>query len=407
MKVRDVVVTGIGLVTPAGIGVDATWNGLLAGTPTARRDPELAGLPTDFSCRVPDFDAARLLGGVLAARLERFAAMAVVAAREAVAYAGLDPSTCQNERVGVVAGTATASLSPVGDVCAKMERGQHHLVSPRFLPRTIPNMSAAEIGLDLGARGPNLVTSTACASGATAIGTALAMLRTGMCDVIVAGGAESMCSPVPCAAFGQMRALSRRTYDPAGASRPFDADRDGFVLAEGAGMLVLEHADHARARGAVPLAVLAGYGASCDAHHPTAPHPEGAGAAQALHAAIADAGLSAPDIAHVNAHGTGTRLNDAAEFRALKAVFERPPVVTANKGALGHTIGAAGAVEAAASVLSLRHQVVPPTANLERQDPDIDLDVVTKVPRGLRMDAVATTSFGFGGQNAVLVFTTP
>ncbi|WP_436773621.1 beta-ketoacyl-[acyl-carrier-protein] synthase family protein [Yinghuangia sp. YIM S09857] len=407
MKVRDVVVTGIGLVTPAGIGADATWNGLMAGIPTARRDPELAGLPTDFSCQVPDFDAARLLDGMLAARLERFAAMAVVAAREAVASAGLDPATWQGDRVGVVAGTATASFSPVQDVCAKMDRGQHHLVSPRFLPRMIPNMSAAEIGLDLGARGPNLVTSTACASGATAIGTALAMLRAGMCDVIIAGGAESMRSPIPCAAFGQMRALSRRGHDPAGASRPFDADRDGFVLAEGAGMLVLERADHARARGASVHAVLAGYGASCDAHHTTAPHPEGEGAAQALRAAIADAGLAASDIGHVNAHGTGTRLNDAAEFRALKAVFARPPVVTANKGVLGHTIGAAGAVEAAASVLSLRHQVVPPTANIERQDPDIDLDIVVKAPRKVRMGAVATTSFGFGGQNAVLVFTTP
>lgn len=406
MKLRDVVVTGIGLVTPAGIGTAATWDGLLSGVPTARRDPELSGLPTDFSCRVPDFDAARLLGGVLAARLERFTAMAVVAAREAVASAGLDPTAWPGERVGVVTGTATASFQPVHEVCAKLERDQHHLVSPRFIPRTIPNMSAAEIGLDLGARGPNLTTTTACASGATAIGTALAMLRTGMCDVIIAGGAESMCSRIPSATFGQMRALSRRTHDPAGASRPFDADRDGFVLAEGAGMLVLERADHARARGAAALAVLAGYGASCDAHHVTAPHPEGAGAAQALRAALADAGLDSFDIDHINAHGTSTQLNDAAESRALKAVFARPPVVTANKGVLGHTIGAAGAIEAAATVLSLRHQIVPPTANLERQDPEIDLDVVTKAPRATRMAAAATTSFGFGGQNAALVFTT-
>lgn len=405
MKVRDIVVTGIGLVTPAGIGTAATWNGLLAGVPTARRDPELVGLPTDFSCRVPDFDAARLLGGVLAARLERFAAMAVVAAREAVASAGLDPAAWQSERVGVVAGTGASAFQQVQEVGAKLAGGQHHLVSPRFIPRSIPNMSAAEVGLDLGARGPNLATSTACASGATAIGTALAMLRAGMCDVIVAGGAEAMVSPIPCAAFGQMRALSRRVDDPAGASRPFDADRDGFVLAEGAGMLILERADHARARGAAALAVLAGYGASCDAHHTTAPHPQGAGAAQALRTAIADAGLSAADIDHVNAHGTSTQLNDAAESRALNAVFARPPAVTANKGVLGHTIGAAGAVEAAATVLSLRHQTIPPTANLDRQDPEIDLDVVTKAPRPMRMAAAATTSFGFGGQNAALVFT--
>lgn len=407
MKAHDIVVTGLGLVTPAGIGTDATWRGLLDGTPTSRPDPELAGLPTDFCCRVPDFDTNTLLGGVLAARLDRFAAMAVVAAREAVASAGLDPATWPSDRVGVVAGTATAAFGPYQDVCAKLERGRPDLVSPRFMPRVIPNMTAAEIGLDLGARGPNLVTTTACASGATALGTALAMLRTGMCDLIVAGGAEAMCSPIPCAAFGQMRALSRRTFDPAGASRPFDADRDGFVLAEGAGMLVLERADHARARRATPLAVLAGYGASCDAHHVTAPHPEGDGAARALRAAIADAGLGPSDIDHVNAHGTGTQLNDAAEARALRAVFGTPPPVTAAKGALGHTIGAAGAIEAAATVLALRDQAIPPTANLDRQDPAIDLDVVAKLPRRTRMSAAASTSFGFGGQNAVLVLTQP
>lgn len=233
------------------------------------------------------------------------------------------------------------------------------------------------------------------------------MLRAGMCDVVVAGGAESVCSRIPAATFGQMRALSVRRAEPAAASRPFDADRDGFVLGEGAAMLVLERVEHARARGAQAQARLAGYGAGCDAHHFIAPHPDGRGAAEAVRAALADADLVPSDIDHVNTHGTSTALNDIAEFRALHSVFGWPPPVTANKSVLGHAIGGAGAIEAACTVLTLRHQLIPPTANQDRQDPDIDLDVVSKVPRPHRMRAALTTSYGFGGQNAVLAFTTP
>ncbi|MEV7382477.1 beta-ketoacyl-[acyl-carrier-protein] synthase family protein [Streptomyces lydicus] len=404
MSAREVAVTGLGLVTPAGVGVAATWHGLLSGESPAARDPALDGLPVDFCCRVPGFDAAERLGRRLSWRLDRCAAMALVAAREAVADAGLGTDRWDPLRVGVVLGVGTASMERYEEEFAKLTSGRATEISPLAIPRSVPNMVAGEVGMDLRVRGPNLTVSTACASGATALGTARQLLLADACDVVVAGGSESLCSRIPAACFHQMGALSRRGDDPAGASRPFDADRDGFVLAEGAGMLVLERAEHARARGARVRSYLAGYGASCDAYHFTAPHPEGRGAAEALSAALGDAGLEPGDIGHVNAHGTSTVLNDRAEALALRQVFRRPPPVTAVKGALGHAAGGAGAIEAACTVLTLQEQVVPPTANLRCLDPDIELDVVSKVPRPVRMAAAVSNAFGFGGQNAVLVF---
>ncbi|MFI1434403.1 beta-ketoacyl-[acyl-carrier-protein] synthase family protein [Streptomyces lydicus] len=404
MSAREVAVTGLGLVTPAGVGVAATWHGLLSGESPAARDPALDGLPVDFCCRVPGFDAAERLGRRLSWRLDRCAAMALVAAREAVADAGLGTDRWDPLRVGVVLGVGTASMERYEEEFAKLTSGRATEISPLAIPRSVPNMVAGEVGMDLRVRGPNLTVSTACASGATALGTARQLLLADACDVVVAGGSESLCSRIPAACFHQMGALSRRGDDPAGASRPFDADRDGFVLAEGAGMLVLERAEHARARGARVRSYLAGYGASCDAYHFTAPHPEGRGAAEALSAALGEAGLEPGDIGHVNAHGTSTVLNDRAEALALRQVFRRPPPVTAVKGALGHAAGGAGAIEAACTVLTLQEQVVPPTANLRCLDPDIELDVVSKVPRPVRMAAAVSNAFGFGGQNAVLVF---
>ncbi|MFF8373179.1 beta-ketoacyl-[acyl-carrier-protein] synthase family protein [Streptomyces lydicus] len=404
MSPREVAVTGLGLVTPAGVGVAATWHGLLSGESPAARDPALDGLPVDFCCRVPGFDAAERLGRRLSWRLDRCAAMALVAAREAVADAGLGTDRWDPLRVGVVLGVGTASMERYEEEFAKLADGRATEISPLAIPRSVPNMVAGEVGMDLRVRGPNLTVSTACASGATALGTARQLLLADACDVVVAGGSESLCSRIPAACFHQMGALSRRGDDPAGASRPFDVDRDGFVLAEGAGMLVLERAEHARGRGARVRSYLAGYGASCDAYHFTAPHPEGRGAAEALSAALGDAGLEPGDIGHVNAHGTSTVLNDRAEALALRQVFRRPPPVTAVKGALGHAAGGAGAIEAACTVLALQEQVVPPTANLRCLDPDIELDVVSKVPRPVRMAAAVSNAFGFGGQNAVLVF---
>lgn len=400
----DVAVTGLGLVTPAGIGTAATWEGLCAGVSVASRDPELSELPVDFSCRVPGFDPEPALGRRLTWRLDLFTSMAVVAAREAVADAGLDPRSWDGARVGVVIGNGSGGNGDMEADFAKLRAGRIRSISPITIPRSVPNMVAGEIGIDLRALGPNLVTATACASGATAIGTALDLLRLGRCDVVIAGGSENVCHRMAGAGFSQAGVLSTRTHDPAGASRPFDADRDGFVLGQGAGILILERTEHARARGARIHAWLCGYGASADGYHPTSPDPSGAGISRAMTAALADAGLEASDIDHVNAHGTSTVKNDAVEARVLRTVFAAPPPVTATKSVIGHCVGAAGAIEAAATVLTLREQLIPPTANLDRLDPEIDLDVVTKAPRRHTMRAAMSNSFAFGGQNAVLVF---
>ncbi|MEU0335106.1 beta-ketoacyl-[acyl-carrier-protein] synthase family protein [Streptomyces sp. NPDC006193] len=403
-----VAVTGLGLVTPAGIGRDAAWAGLCAGQSTAAPDPALDGLPVAFSCRVPGLDAAALLGHRLARRLDRFTTFALIAAREAVADARLAPGGwdgADGVRVGVVMGVGTGSMQGWQAEFDRLAGHTPDRVSPLALPRSVPNMAAAEIALDLGARGPNMVVSTACASGTSAIGLARDWLLSGRCDLVLAGGSESARLRMTAACFAQMRALSRRSAAPHAASRPFDRDRDGFVLGEGAAVLVLERTEDARARGVRPEALLAGFGASCDAHHFTAPRPDGEGAAQALRGALADAGLAPEDIDHVNAHGTATPQGDAAEHNALHRVFHRPPPVTAVKGTIGHAIGGAGAIEAACTVLTLRHQLIPPTANLDTLDPAMDLDVVVKTPRRRRMRAAVSNSFGFGGQNAVLAFT--
>ncbi|GAA1190485.1 3-oxoacyl-[acyl-carrier-protein] synthase II [Kitasatospora gansuensis] len=405
MNTRAVAVTGLGMITPAGFGAAASWERFCHGTPTARTDPGLAGLPVDFSCRVEEFDAVGLLGGRLSRRLDRFSQLAVLAAREAVADARLDPARWDGTRVGVVLGVSATSAATHPVEYARLNEGRPDRVSPMMLPRSIPNMAAGEVSLDLGARGPSLVTSTACASGTTALGLACDLLRADACDLVLAGGTDSARATMVATAFDQLRALSRRRHDPAGASRPFDADRDGFVLGEGAGVLVLERVEHARARGVRPRAYLAGRGSSCDAYHFTKPCPDGEGLARAVLAALDDAGLAPHEIGHVNAHGTGTVLNDSAEAAALHRVFHRPPPVTANKSIIGHSMGAAGAIEAALTVLTLQHQLIPPTANLDRPDEAIDLDVVTKVPRRVAVTAAVSVSSGFGGQNAAVVLT--
>ncbi|MFM9607116.1 beta-ketoacyl-[acyl-carrier-protein] synthase family protein [Streptomyces niveiscabiei] len=404
---EDTVVTGLGLVAASGIGVEAGWNGLLEGRPTATHDPLLAGMPVDFSCRVPGFDGADRLGHRLARRLDRGTQLALVAVHEALADAGLDHAFWEPARVAVVLGVGSNSLQHYPEAFGRLAAGQPQRISPLMITRSVPSMVPAEIALQIDARGPNLAVSTACSSGTAALGVARDLLRGGSCDIAVCGGAEATHQAIYSATFGQIRALSTRKHDPAGASRPFDRDRDGFVLAEGAGVLVLERAGHAAGRGARVRARLAGFGSSCDAYHSAAPHPDGRGAVQAIRGAIRDAGLVPEEIGHVNAHGTSTPLNDTVECRALREVFRHPPAVTAPKSVLGHALGAAGGIEAVCSVLTLERHAVPPTANLDCQDPDIDLDIVTKVPRRLRAEAVMSNSFGFGGQNAVAVFTRP
>jgi dodecanoy-ACP synthase len=399
----DVAVTGLGLVTPAGIGVHASWERILLAAPAAAYDPELAGMPVDFSARVPGFDADKLLDRRIAWRTDRYTHLALVAAREAIADSGLDPATWNGARVGVVVGNAlggTATFEQQHDV---LRDDGVAGVSPMLIPMMAVSMVAGYLAIDAGATGPNLVTATACASGTTAIGTARDLLRSGHCDVVLAGGTEACLTPLIISAFTKMGALSRRVDDPAGASRPFDALRDGFVAGEGAGILVLERLEHAQNRGARIRARIIGYGASADAHHAAAPDPNGAGLEQAIRTALTDAGLRPEQIDHVNAHGTSTPRNDVIEAEVLRRIFGQRPAVTLIKGVTGHPLGAAGAIEAACTVLAVQHGVVPPTANLDGQDPEIDVDVVAKEPRSMPIQAAISNSCGFGGQNAVLV----
>jgi 3-oxoacyl-[acyl-carrier-protein] synthase II len=398
-------VTGLGMVTPAGIGVDESWRNICAGESAASFDEELDGMPVDFTCRVPGFDADKLLGRRTAWRLDRYVHLALVAAREAIADAGLDPKEWDGSRVGVVMGNALGGIGTFEQQHNTMLSEGASRMSSMLIPMMGVNMVAGYIAIDCGAQGPNLVTTTACASATTAIGTARDLLRTGRCDIVIAGGAEAGLTKPILAGFARMGALSGRVDDPATASRPFDAERDGFVAAEGAGILVLERMAHAEARGARIRARVSGYGASADAHHATAPDPTGAGVAAAIGSALADAGIGPSDVDHVNAHGTSTPLNDVVEAKVLRRMFGDKPAVTSVKGVTGHSLGAAGAIEAACAVLSIENNVVPPTANLDSQDPAIDIDVVRQKPRAMRVDTAMSNSFGFGGQNAVLVLT--
>ncbi len=396
----DVAVTGLGLVTPGGIGVGAGWAAVVAGRSAAAHDPVLAKNPVSISCRVPGFDPEALLGGRRAHRLDRFVQLALVAAREAVTDAGLDTTTWDGARVGVVIGSAGGG--------AETFEAQHRVlleenpawVSPLLLPMHLSNMAAGQVAMEFGARGPNMVVATACASGATAIGIARDLLARDRCDIVLAGGTEALLNPVTMAGFARMGALSKRA-DPTTASRPFDLDRDGFVGAEGAAMLVLERVADAKAAGRRVHGRVLGYGATADAHHVTSPDPDGRGVRAAIAAALAEAGASAADVVHVNAHGTSTPLNDLVEAQVLARVLPHRPLVTSTKGVTGHMMGAAGAAEAVFSLLALQHGLVPPTANTAMLDPRIDIDVAftaTPVAPGL----VLSNSFGFGGQNAVL-----
>lgn len=403
----EVAVTGLGMVTAAGDDPETVWKTLGAGLSLARVHPEFEGLPVDIACCAVGFDPAAELGNRLTRRLDRFAHLGLAATRRAFADAGLQRGQRHGERTGVVLGVGSNSLHTYMAEFTRLAQSRARGVSPLALPRSVPSMVAGEVALDLGVHGPNFTVSSACASGSTALGTARDLLLSGACDIVLAGGCEAA-SPMTATCFAQMRALSTRTDRPELACRPFDCDRDGFVIGEGAAVLVLERADHARARGARPRAWLRGYGASADAHHPTAPHPQGEGVERAVLRALADAGASPADIGHVNAHGTATSLGDAAEARMLLRVFGgNPPPVTAVKSVIGHAMGAAGAIEAACTVLALVHQEVTPTANLSRQDPGLEIDLVTAGIRPVAFDLALSTSSGFGGQNAALVFAAP
>lgn len=399
-------VTGVGLVTAAGTGVGAAWHGVTEGlVPSVGPRPELAELPCDFFYSVTDCDPREVLGVAAQRLMDRFAQLAVIAAREAVADAGLDPSVWDSGRVGIVIGSAHGGLPFYDEQHAALtERGARR-VSPKLAPLSVVNGAASSVSLDLGVQGPSQAVSTACSSGTVAIGTAHQMLRSGACDIVIAGGAESTCTRLLIASACSLKAVSTRREDPRAACRPFDTHRDGFVVGEGAGLLVMEHPDHARARGATVRAHVSGYGASSDAHSAVAPDPDGLGIERALRTALADAGLSPADVGHVNAHGTSTLSNDLIEAAMLRRVLGESPLVTSTKAMTGHTLGAAGGIEAALTVLALQHQLVPPTVNLDAPDPLIEMDVVAKEARSASFDCAVKTSLGFGGHNAALVLT--
>lgn len=408
----DVVVTGIGLVTPGGHGVARSWKAVSAGIATAEPDPVLAGGDVSYSCRVPSFDADEELGRGAGRRLDRFAHLALLAAREAIASAGLPRAEDEGDallddladRTGVVLGCGIGGVTTwEDDHAAFLERGR---VSPLLIPKMLSNSAAGQLSIAFGLRGPNMTVNTACAAGASAINVARDLLRAGAVDVVLAGGAEAGVTPHSAAAFARMGALSRREDET--ASRPFDVDRDGFVMGEGAGILVMERGVDAAGRGHTPLAVLAGAGASADAHHITAPPEDGAGAVLAMRRALEDADIAGDDVEHINAHGTSTPLNDAAEARAIRHLLGGHAdrvAVTSTKGTTGHLLGAAGGVEAAFAVLALHHGFVPPTANLREVDPEVSLDVVHGSGREVPLRTALSNSFGFGGQNAALLFT--
>ncbi|MFI0822570.1 beta-ketoacyl-[acyl-carrier-protein] synthase family protein [Streptomyces sp. NPDC021098] len=399
----DVTITGLGLVTPAGVDTQSAWKTTCEGRPTAAADPRLAGLGVPFSCSVTDFDAELTLG-VEARRMAPFTQFAVAAARAAVADAGAADHVWDPTRVGVVVGTGIGGQETWEEQGARMRDKSPRAVNPLTVPKAIGNIAATTIAMDLGLHGPSFSTSTACATGTTALGLSLDLLRAGRCDVVLAGGTEAAVTPLVATAFDRLKALSRRQDDPSGASRPFDRDRDGFVLAEGAVVLVLERSEDARARGRRGYARVLGYGSTTDAHHLTAPDPEGRMAQLAILRALEDAQLDAADIGLVNAHATGTPQGDAVEARLLERVFGDDVAVTSTKGVTGHMLGAAGAVEAAFTALSIRDGLIPPTANFHTPGSDIArVDIVHGNARSAPLSAAVSNSFGFGGHNAVVV----
>lgn len=405
---QSVVVTGMGIVSPLGHDVELFWNGLKAGRSgiSVIDHFDVSGFGTKIAGQVRDFDPEALFGRKDARKMDRFVQFAVYAAEQAVRDAALDPGRIDRERFGVYVGTGIGGITTLTDNMEAYQQRGPGRVSPSLVPMMISNMAAAQISIRYGAMGPTLSPVTACSIGNTAIGEAFRLIRSGEADVIIAGGTEAAVHPLSLASFGNATALSKRNETPERASRPFDAERDGFVMAEGAGLLVLESLDHARRRGARIHAEVIGYGASSDAYHVVASHPEGEGALLAMKRALQSAGVSAAEVDVVSAHATSTQVGDLAETIALKKLFgdqaSRIPV-TANKSMTGHMFGAAGGAEAIALIQSLKEGVIPPTINLDHPDPACDLDYVPHHARQARLNIGLSNSFGFGGHNAAIV----
>ena len=406
---RRVVITGLGAVTPIGNTVATYWAGLQSGAngvaPITLFDASKHACR--FAAEVKDFDPSGVLDPKETKRWDRFCQFGVVAAKEALAHSGLEITDANRQRIGVIIGSGVGGLLTMETQAHVLEGKGPGRVSPFTVPMMIPNMATGLAAIALGAQGPSSAVATACAAGSNAIGDAFRLLQQGHADAMICGGAESAITPLGVAGFASAKALSFRNDDPATASRPFDAERDGFVIGEGAGILVLETLDHAQARGAEILGEVVGYGMTCDAHHITSPIPGGLGGARAMSLALSDAGLKADDIDYVNAHGTSTPANDSNETAAIKtALGERAKAipVSSTKSMTGHLLGGSGGIEAVAAVLALQNGVVPPTINHQNPDPACDLDVVPNQAREQIISTALSNSFGFGGHNVCLAF---
>jgi 3-oxoacyl-[acyl-carrier-protein] synthase II len=406
---RRVVVTGLGAITPIGSDRRTFWESLIAGKSGAGKITafDVSKYQSQIGAEVKDFNPENHFDKKEARRIERFCQFAIVTAREAFRDAGFSSDSVDKEKFGVLVGVGIGGIGLIEEQNQILVTKGPDRVTPFLIPKIIPNMASGMTAIYLGLKGPNSCTVTACASGTNAIGDAFKIIQRGDALGMITGGAESAITPLGLAGFDNMRAITRRNDEPQKASRPFDRDRDGFLIGEGAGILFLEELEHALKRGAHIYAEVIGYGLSCDAYHLTAPDPEGEGAAQAMRAAIQDAGITPLDVHYINAHGTSTPLNDKTETLSIKKVFGdyayKVPV-SSNKSMIGHLLGGAGGAEAVATILTLFEGVIPPTINYENPDPECDLDYVPNTARKCAVNVAISNSFGFGGHNAVIVF---
>ena len=405
---RRVVVTGLGCISPVGNDVETTWNHILAGESGVDyiTHYDASDYKTKFAAEVKNFDGAAIFGNKDARRMDRYAQFAIATAMQAVSDAQLEISDDNRDRIGVVIGTGIGGIGTLYEqMMVFVERGPSR-VSPFMVPMMLPDTAPGLVAIQLGIRGPNMAVVTACATGTNTVGEATEVIRRGQADVMLAGGAEATIVPIAMAGLGVMTALSTRNEDPKRASRPFDLNRDGFVMGEGSAVLVLEALEHAQARGAHILAEVSGYGSTNDAFHISAPAENGAGAALCMQMALDDANLDIMDIQYINAHGTSTTLNDKSETAAIKTIFGEQAYnipISSTKSMTGHLLGASGALEAVICVKVLQNNILPPTINYETPDPECDLDYVPNSPRECQVDHVMSNSFGFGGHNATII----
>lgn len=408
MASRRVVITGTGLVTPLGTGVAKTWRNICEGASGVDRITRYDATddPVQIAAEVKDFQAEDHFDKKMAKQLKRFVQYALVATRMALAESGFEITDENCGRVGVITGCGMGGLPTITEQHEIFLNKGYKRISPFFIPSAIPNMPSGQISMDIGTKGPNLTMTTACTAGTHAVGEAYRHIKYGMIDVMISGGTEGVICPLGLGGFAAMKALSKRNDSPAEASRPFDKDRDGFVMSEGAGIMILEEYEHAKARGAQIIAEVVGYGLSSDAYHIAAPPEDGEGAIRAMQFALEDARLSPEDIDYINAHGTSTPLNDRCETGAIKSVFGEHAyklAISSTKSMVGHMLGAAGGIEAVFLALSIKDQIAPPTINLHEPSPECDLDYVANQARKLPITYGLSNSFGFGGTNGVLI----